>query len=563
MKYLPFLLLIAGAALAQHPYPRGYFREPLDIPLQLSGNFGELRTNHFHAGLDFRTQQKEGLNVYAAAEGYVSRFKISPYGYGKAVYVTHPNGYTTVYAHLLKMAPGIEVYLKKKHYDAKSYDLDIAVPPGDLPVTKGQLIAISGNTGGSNGPHLHFEIRDSKTENVINPMFFGFDTLLPDSKRPYLNSLMVYPLDAISAVNKALAPIVLDVRQESPGVYISETVYASGRIGFAVNAADKDDHSHSPNGLHAVKAYFNGLPTYGYTFDTFHFDETRYINALIDYPRFKQTSQRFQRLFRKRPFELSIIRSDVNGGVISVTPNLSGTYKIDMEDYFGNKITVTVPVVYAAPPAFVANTSVGFPVDAGKDNIYEKDNVSVTFPAGTYYEDFNLGFDVRDNSLILDNKYVPVHNAFTVSIPEPPGTEALRSQTFIAMIDGNRKSYHATTFKDGYYIAKPKALGQFVLDRDTTRPTIKPVKHIEGKWISSDKVLQLTVRDDLSGIGSINGWLNGKWILFEYDYKTRRITHDFADNIYVNGRNELKVEVKDNVGNSAIFETHFFKSAPN
>lgn len=561
MKYLPVLLLLSCTITAQNPHPKNYFQKPLDIPLQLSGNFGELRSNHFHAGFDFRTQQKEGLNVYAAAEGHVSRFKISPYGYGKAVYIDHPNGYTTVYAHLQKFAPEIEAYLKNKQYELQSFDVDIPVPAGALPVKGGQLIALSGNTGGSNGPHLHFEIRDTKTEKVINPMFFGYDVLLPDSKKPHLNSLLVYPVDPTAAVNKALTPIVLDVRQESPGVYIAETVYANGRIGFGINAADKDDHSHSENGLHAVSATFNGMPTYAYTFDTFHFDETRYINALIDYPRFRQTSQRVQRLFRKKPFDLSIIRTDLNGGVITVTPNLSGTYRIVMEDYFGNKIEVNIPVVYAAPPAFVAPTSSGFPVDASRENIYEKNGVSVTFPAGTFYEDFHLNFDVRNNQLFLDNRHVAVHSNFTVSIPEPSGYQG-RNQTFIALLDGNRKTYLQTSFRNGFYIAKAKALGQFALERDTVNPTIKPVKNIAGKWISADRDLRFTIRDDLSGIKTIDGWLNGKWILFEYDYKNRRIVHDFSDGKHVEGRNDLKIEVTDNVGNSAIFETHFFRATP-
>lgn len=561
MKYLPVLLIMTAFAAAQNPYPKDYFRSPLDIPLHLSGNFGELRNNHFHAGFDFRTQQKEGLNVYASAEGYVSRIKISAYGYGKALYITHPNGYSTVYGHLKRMAPTIEKYLKDKHYELQSFDLDINIPPGDLPVTKGQLIAYSGNTGGSGGPHLHWEIRDSQTENIINPMHFGFDKIIPDSKPPTLTSLMVYPLDATSAVNQALTPIILSVKQESPGNYIAENVYASGRIGFAINASDRDDHSHSANGLFQVQSYFNGGPVFGYKFDTFHFDETRYINALIDYPRYKRTSQRFQKLYYKKPYPLNIVKADVSGGIISVTPNVSGSFRIELGDFHGNKINVTIPIFYSAPPTFVQENTTGYFLDSSKDNIYEKDNVSVTFPAGTFYEDFYLDFDAKDRVLLMGNKFVPVHKPFTVSIKEDPANTAPISQLFIAEFDGARKSYNATTYKDGVFTAKVKTVGNYMLARDSTPPTITPVKNITGKWISSDKVLQFTIKDDLSGIKSIDGWLNGKWILFEYDYKTRKIVHDFSDNIYVHGRNELKVEVKDNVGNSAIFETHFFKSA--
>ncbi len=561
MKYLPLALFLYASLSAQTNYPQDYFRQPLDIPLQLSGNFGELRTNHFHAGLDFRTQQKEGLNVYAAAEGYVSRIRISSYGYGKALYIDHPNGYTTVYGHLREMAPVIETFLKSKQYEKQSFDVDLMLSPTDLPVTKGQLVALSGNTGGSGGPHLHFEVRDTKTENVINPLFFGFDKLVPDGKRPTITSLMVYPLDATSAINQALTPIVLDLKQSEPGHFIAENVYASGQIGFAINASDKDDHSHSPNGLFEVSSYLNGNLSFGYKFDTFHFDETRYINALIDYARFRRTSQRFQKLYMKKSYPLSIIKSDMNGGILHVNPNISGTYRIEISDFKGNKTSVSIPVSYAPPPSLLKETTSGYLVDSGKDNIYEKDNISVTFPANTFYEDFYLDFDVRDNMLYLGNPHVPVHSAFPVTIKETETETGLKRQIFIATIDGNRKSYNATTYKDGSFTARVKTLGNFTLIKDTLAPTIKLVKPISGKWISSDKYLQLTIKDDLSGINTINGWLNGKWILFEYDHKTRKITHDFSDNIYTDGRNELKVEVTDNVGNSAIFETHFFRSA--
>ncbi len=561
MKYLPIFLLLFASLSAQTRYPQDYFRQPLDIPLQLSGNFGELRTNHFHAGFDFRTQQKEGLNVYAAAEGYVSRIRISSYGYGKALYIDHPNGYTTVYGHLRRMAPVVEDFLKKKQYELQSYDVDIMLSPTDLPLTKGQLVAYSGNTGGSNGPHLHFEIRDTKSENVINPMYFGFDKLLPDSKRPTITSIMVYPIDGTSAVNQALTPIMLDLKQTEPGTYIAENVYASGRIGFAINASDRDDHSHSPNGLFEVNSYLNGNLAFGYRFDTFHFDETRFINALIDYPRFKRTSQRFQKLYMKRPYPLSIVRSDMNGGIIDVIPNISGTYRIEVTDFKGNKCTVSIPVAHAPAPTFLTETNSGYFLEAGKDNIYEKDNISVTFPANTFYEDFYLDFDVKDNMLFLRNDQLPVHNPYSISIKEPTDRSGPKNQTFIAMINGNRKSYNATTYKDGVFTTKVKALGNFTLSEDTVAPTITIAKPITGKWISGTRYLQLSIRDDMSGIKTINGWLNGKWILFEYEHKTRKITHDFNDGIAANGRNELKVEVTDNVGNSAIFETHFFRNA--
>jgi murein DD-endopeptidase MepM/ murein hydrolase activator NlpD len=234
MKAIYFLLLFATVVSAQNQYPKDYFRPPLDIPMQLSGNFGELRPNHFHAGFDFKTNQKEGLNVYAAADGYVSRIKISTVGYGKAIYITHANGYTTVYGHLQKAVGLIQDKIIALQYAEKRYDVEAYFKPGELTVKKGEIIAISGNTGGSEGPHLHFEFRDNKTEKIINPLFFGLD--LKDTKKPIVSNLLVYPIDNNSVVNESKRPVLLSLSLQKDGTYLSEKVLANGRIGFGINA---------------------------------------------------------------------------------------------------------------------------------------------------------------------------------------------------------------------------------------------------------------------------------------------------------------------------------------
>ncbi|OCB70894.1 peptidase M23 [Flavobacterium piscis] len=557
MKFSLLTLFFCPFIFAQTQYPKNDFRAPLDIPMQLSGNFGELRPNHFHAGFDLKTNQREGLSVHAIADGYVSRIKISTFGNGKCIYITHPNGYTSVYGHLQTTVDEIQEYVKKTHYKEKAYEIEMFLKPNELPVTKGQIIALSGNTGSSEGPHLHFEIRDSKTEFVINPLFFGFDKNIKDTQKPTLTSLYVYPLDN-ATVNQSKQPLLVNMTLQKDGTYLAGKVKTNGKIGFGINAVDNDDVSHNKNGVFNVSGFLNGNQNYNYQFNTYSFDEMRYINAFIDYSRYKKTSQRIQKLFMKTPFALSIVKTDSERGIISAQPNLASTYRIEVSDYFGNQNSITVPIEYdTATPLVQAEPVMSkYFIKYNKDSNFEKDNMSVFFPAGTFYEDFNMNFDVRNNKIYIHDDTVPVHSNFTITIRDTVYPESLRDKLYI----GKGTSYNGTIRKGDVFTAKAKILGQYGLVLDTIAPVIRIAKPVEGKWISDQKKIDFTISDAASGIKSYNGYLNGNWVLFEYENKARRITHTFDNELLLDGENVLKIEVIDNVGNSAIFETRFFRS---
>jgi hypothetical protein len=561
MKSLFFSLLIFSSVWAQPNFPKDYFSPPLDIPMQLSGNFGELRPNHFHAGFDFKTMQKEGLNVYASADGYVSRIKISTFGNGKTLYISHPNGYTTVYAHLQKAVGSIQELITKTQYKEQSFEIEIFLKPGELPIKKGQIIGLSGNTGASEGPHLHFEIRDSKTEYIINPLLFGFDKELKDVSKPKISGLFAYPIGFNTVVNKAKRPILLNLSLQKDGSYISDKVNADGTIGFGIIADDYDDVSRNRNGIYKVQAVYNGLNSFGYQFDTYSFDDMRYVNALIDYSKYKKTHQRVQKLFMKNKYSLNFIQMDVNKGQITPTRNFDALYRIEVSDFFDNKTIVNIPIQYdLTPPVISAEPLVSkYFIKSNKDNIFEKDTFSVFFPAGTFYDDFDLNFDVKNNVLYLHDDIVPAHTNFTISITNSNLSKEQRVKAFIGRIEGEDINYNSTFRKDSVFIAKVKTLGKYKLVLDTIAPKISILKPIEGKWVSSD-TLQLRISDKLAGVKSYNGYLNGKWALFEYDNKTQKLTHHFKDGIVKEGANELKVVVIDNVGNSTTFETRFFRS---
>jgi hypothetical protein len=561
MRLSLFFTLFYFSVFAQVDYPKDYFRSPLDIPMQLSGNFGELRPNHFHAGCDFKTMQKEGLAVYAVADGYVSRVKISTFGNGKTIYITHSNGYTSVYAHLQRAAGAIEDFIKKTHYEEQSFEIEKYLKPGELVVKKGQIIGLSGNTGASEGPHLHFEFRDNITENIINPMLFGFDKFLKDTKKPVIYAIYAYPLDNKSIVNQSKRPLLLNLALQKDGTYLADKVVANGKIGFGINTFDYDDISFNKNGVYKVQTFYNGIPNFSYQFDTFSFDETRYVNALIDYSMYKKTQQRVQKLFMKSPYNLSLIKGDAKNGVLNVVPNLTAQYRIEVSDFNGNLTTINIPIGNAVLPAVIADEPVSkYLVKAKNESNFSKENMSVFFPANTFYEDFNLNFDVVNDTLFLHSDTVPAHSNFTIEIDDHKFSESQRDKLFIASVGVNKLGYNRTYRKGSVFTTYVKTLGKYALVLDTTPPKISIANPIEGKWLTDKKQIQFTINDDLSGIKSYNGYLNGKWILFEYDNKTKKITHYFSDGIVAEGLNELKIIVVDNLGNSTIFETRFFRS---
>jgi murein DD-endopeptidase MepM/ murein hydrolase activator NlpD len=562
MKFSFFLVLISASVFSQNQYPKDYFVAPLDIPTQLSGNFGELRPNHFHAGFDYKTQKKEGLNVFASADGYVSRIKISTFGYGKAIYITHPNGYTTVYGHLKSLNSTIESYLKINQYKEKSYEIDLYLKPNQLLIQKGKIIGLSGNTGGSDGPHLHFEIRDSQTEKIINPLFFGFDAEIKDTQKPVITNVLVYPVDDNTIINRSKNPFMVNLMLQKDGSYYCDKILANGKIGFGINTYDLSDLSWDRNGIYKAETFLNGKSIFGFQFDSYAFDEMRYINALIDYSRYKIMGQRVQKLFMKTPFPLSIIKPYDNNGIINVTQNTNQICRIEVSDFNNNKTTITIPIENSLEPAIdtLKIKKTKYFIKTNKEYNFEKGNWTFYIPKNTFYDDFYLNFDEKANALLLDNENIPVHSNFVISILDSISSQKDKEKMFIGSIQDNKTFYNYTKLKENTFTSYTKNWGKFILMKDTIPPTIKINKKIDGKWISDKKTIEFTINDELSGIKTYDGYLNGNWILFEYDYKSKKMFHNFDDGIVAEGKNDLKVVVTDNVGNSTIFETQFFRS---
>jgi murein DD-endopeptidase MepM/ murein hydrolase activator NlpD len=560
--YIYLIFIFSLTANAQDIYPKNYFASPLQIPLQVSGIFGELRNNHFHSGIDFKTQQKEGIPIFAVADGYISRIKISAFGYGKAYYITHPNGYTTVYGHLMTANSTINAYVKNKQYEKESFEIDIFPKHNELTIKKNELIGYSGNSGSSFGPHLHFEFRDTQTEEIINPLHFGLETLIVDTKAPIVNGIRVYPISEDAVANESNVPLALSLSPQNNGAWITNKVLAKGAIGFSINTDDKTDGNFNNNGVYEIEVELNGKIIYQINFDRISFDHMRFVNAFMDFTHYKNTKQHFHKLFQTNQLPMTWIQSGKELGIVDVLPNMSYNYKIQVTDFHGNKTLVHIPIEYSAkvPSNLKPKPVSEFLIKHKRDHAYSKEGYDVFIPAHATYEDFYLNFDVKNNQLVLHDDRVPVHTSITISKELTQFQMDSIQYWCIASLNGNKLNYHKTYRKGNKLTIYPKNFGTFLLVKDTLPPKIVPLNIKEGAWLSKQKDIQFKIEDDFAGIGAYAGFLNDQWVLFEYDAKSDCITHDFDDNFVKEGRNELKIIVEDNLGNSSIFETHFFRS---
>jgi murein DD-endopeptidase MepM/ murein hydrolase activator NlpD len=325
------LFLFAHILWAQN-YPQNYFQPPLDIPLALSGTFGELRGNHFHSGMDIKTQGREGLDVKAAAPGRIVRIKVSAYGYGNTLYMAHPNGYTTVYAHLQKFDPAIEEWVKKQQYAQESFEVNL-FPPAIFSFAQGDVIAKSGNSGGSGGPHLHFEIRDSKTEETINPALFGLP--VEDTRKPYIGHVYASPISTGALVNGSSTQKEIALTNLGNGIY-QGSFSGSGVVGFVIHTFDQQNLSNNHNGIYEIEQYINDTLTYRFKVERFAFSETRYINAHMDFARYKNNRQLAHKTYVEPGNKLSLYSDVKNHGGAFLKPNQKTLITLIVTDSWGN-----------------------------------------------------------------------------------------------------------------------------------------------------------------------------------------------------------------------------------
>lgn len=557
---LGFLLLSVITVTAQEKYPKDAFRPPLDIPIILAGTFGELRSNHFHSGIDIKTQQREGLPIFAIGDGTVTRIKVSLWGYGKVLYVAHPNGYTSVYGHLQKFSPKIEEYIKKIQYQKKSYEVEVFPDYGEVKVGKGDIIAYGGNTGGSSGPHLHFEIRSSISEKPTNPLLYGLD--VADATNPTLDKLFIYPLSKNSRVNKSGEKIQLDFSKQSDGTFLADKVNAIGKIGVGFIGFDRQDMAANKNGVYAVSLSVNGKVHISYDFESFSFGETRYINTLVDYDYLGRYRQRIQKCFKTPGNYLGIYNEIYNNGEIEIKEGLSYTINLLIEDLKGNNVRLTIPVEGKKEEFKIQkeNKKTDNYIIAKKPNNYDLGGAKVYFPANTFYDDFYIDLKKGKDTVTIHSNTVPAHRNFTITFDANTYSKGEQKQLFIARLDKKLRPSHLSTYKRaGIFTARTRNLGTYTLAKDTVAPTIRTKNFKEKQWLNNYKYLSVYIADDLSGVNTYSATLNGEWVLMEYEPKRNTLTYNFDDKILDKKQCVLKVTVTDNVGNQNTLTTSFYR----
>ena len=546
------LLLLSGSRLfSQNEIQLGL---PIEIPLALSGNFAELRGDHFHAGVDIKTKGRQGLKVNAVEKGSIRRIRVSTTGYGKSLYLEHNNGLTTVYAHLQKFAPKIESLIKSIQYEKQTFEVQKFLRKGELTVTQGELIGYSGNTGGSFGPHLHFEVRNSDTQRPLNPLRMGLP--VKDTQRPQLQQLYLFD-------EKETLHQVVPLQKMSDSVYRTDLIQVKGKIGFGLGMFDRQDFSYNRNGIYKAELILNGRTVYSYQLDQIDFKDQKFIPLFIDYPLLKKNKRYIYKLFTPKHSELSFLSNVPSDGVVTIQEGKSYQLKIVIADFQGNRSYLETYIdgkqsLHSFEPHKVdASTHSLLPerdylIDFGKKGVYFSKE-SFFNPAAINCEPIPLGLD-------LELPLVPVRKDFEVFFNPPSGDSLKIAQT--AIIRTNEKgeiSFLNTQKKKERWEAKTKEGGRFYLARDRIEPLVEPVNFKEGQWLSRFRYLKIRIDDSDSGIQSYRGTLNGHWILFEYEPKLNLLTYDFSDKTFEAAEHKLELEVKDGVGNRTLYQATIFR----
>jgi murein DD-endopeptidase MepM/ murein hydrolase activator NlpD len=552
--------LYAQTPIQSRQYPKDYFRYPLDLPPSTAGGFGEIRPNHFHSGLDFRTNQRSGYPVHAAADGYISRLRVQFGGGGNIVYIDHPNGYTTVYMHNQSFSPQLAQAIKDYQYKTQKYDVDFNLPPNQIKVSKDDVIAISGQSGAVAGPHVHFEIRDTKSEQTINPQLFGLT--IADRVAPSISTMAVYTLDG-KPFSENTPHQFLPVSGAAGNYSLTnpKTLMLTGAVGFGISVIDQNSASANRYGVYSIELKLDGNTVYTLAMERFGFDQTRAINGYIDYPSFLTTGRFIQKCFVPPGSGLSVYPQAINRGIINFTDDALHTVEYVVKDVAGNTSTLSVKVQSKSPPPPPAAMFKGpeTTMRYNTRNEFNMDKIKVAINPGNLYDDIEFTYALlpkKQGALSethrIHNRFTPVHDKFDIWIKPDVDLGPLGDKAVITGAGLCDSSY----YDNGYVKARARAFGEYFIRLDTVAPVITPVNIRNGSNLSKINKILFRMRDNLTGIKTYKGYIDGKWVLMEWDYKTKLLSYTFDDTIAA-GKHTFELSVSDAKNNVSTFTADF------
>lgn len=543
------------------------FISPMKIPLNISGGFGEIRTNHIHSGIDFRTGGEIGKTIVASAGGFISRIKIEPGGFGKAIYIDHPEGYTTVYAHLDALRPDIEAYVRQKQYENKLFPLDVFPQKTDFVIKQGDSIAYSGNSGGSQGPHLHFEIRETVKQSPIQPLLFKFP--VTDTKAPSFYGLTVYPLSKESRVAGSSRKVNYQIVPAGKDFKLNTSLISvRGPFGIGTEVFDAVDSNASRTGFYMLTLKIDSNLVYKNEIASFAFGESRYINSMIDYAEYMKNRRKITKLFVDPNNKLSVYKTMVNRGEINLQDTLTHDIEITASDAYGNKSNLRFKV--RAQSVLTPSDTVEdkcfryFPFQ--KENVFSTDSFKLLVPSNALYKDLCLKYSEKPtrsgfNSKIyqVGDSSTPFQFPFEISIKPQGLTPAQMEKALVVRLDNNYANSIGGTVEKGFIKGKTYIMGSFVVTLDTTPPRITAYRGFSTYYQGIRKTyIAFKITDNLSGIRDYSGFIDGKWALFEYDAKDNLLVHQLDPSRFqYNSNTNIRIEVTDSKNNKSWLETKY------
>lgn len=553
--YLLFLFVLGLIPTVHFAQTNADWTPPLDIPILLSGTFGEIRNNHFHAGLDIKTQGRQGLAVQSVKNGWINRIRISTGGYGKALYIQHYDGTTSVYAHLKKFAPKIEAYVKKKQYEKESYSIQLFPKSEELSIERGELIGYSGNTGGSFGPHLHFEVRNSSTQNPINAMQYPVEIV--DTQRPQIQNMYLY--DGIHPDSNKKEFVLV---RKNDSTYTTAGVITEGSVNVGLRLFDRQDLSYNKNGIYKAKIRLNGVLQYEIEMDEISFNDSKYINLLIDYKEWAQNKNRIQRFIKHPMQKMTFLEQAMPDGQMQIESGKSYQILIEVSDYHNN--TSYIEAYFTGTNSTSKPPVKSYNISPDQDYLYDFGDKSVYFPKRSFFDSVSISVINESKILSVGENIYPLQKAYEVRFKVLEEDSLIQKQSFIATVNSkNQTSFFSAAQKDGNWTGKSNVLAAYTLSRDSVPPEIKPLNFKNKQWLSDYSYLRLKLSDDYTGIQKYCGEINGRWILLEHEPKDNTLIYDFNDLEIEEALHQLKITAEDQVGNTSELIMDFYRKPKN